>query len=114
MNFILFTFRFASKMADAPPPPHYSVSNKIGIENKIQPGQINSQNNVCVCPVVTLWICNHVHCLCMCTRSHISKFQHYKITSNHFTACCVGSDITCDSRILLCGNITTMTIKFSE
>ncbi len=54
--------------------------------------------------VATLWTCKHVHCLCICIRSHVSKFQHRIITSNDFTACWV-SDTTCVLWILLCGNV---------
>ncbi len=48
---------------------------------------------------------NHVHCLSIFIRSQISKFQHHMIMFNHFTACCVSSDTTSMSRILLCFNI---------
>ncbi len=66
----------------------------------IQLRQLSSRNNIRARPVVALQICNHVHCLCLCIRSHIGKFQHHVITSNHFTACYVSTDTTCASRIL--------------
>ncbi len=60
---------------------------------------IKFQNNVRTCSVATLQIYNHMHCLCICITSHIGKFLHHTIMFNHFTACCVSSDVTCVSRI---------------